>query len=106
LTALVLDERSRRVDFSLPGHIETHGLDVVDGVQRIDVLLLARAGIDVKALRRECLGQVAADPGTGAGYQDGFLALGGEREGADHGQECNNSKASERNSHVGSSDLT
>jgi hypothetical protein len=62
------------VNLILPGDVEPDGRDVVDRIQRGEILVLMRTGVDVVALARQRFGEVAANAGTGARDEYGFVA--------------------------------
>ena len=60
--ALARDGGDRRVDVFLFGDVEFHGAHILDGAERIEIRLFARAGVDEVAASREMFGDLAADP--------------------------------------------
>ena len=55
------------------GDVEANGLDVLDRVEVVEILLRARAGVDEEAVRRETLGDLAADAAARARDEHGTL---------------------------------
>ena len=72
--ATLRDGLDGRVDVLLLGDIQSHSLHILDGVQCVEVGLLARARIDEISAGGEVFGDLAADPGARAGHHTAFGA--------------------------------
>jgi hypothetical protein len=64
-----------RGDIAGARHVKPQRADIRDGIEILQVLLLARAGVDEVALFRQTLGDLAPDPGAGARDQHGLLGI-------------------------------
>ena len=72
--APVLDHRRNGgVDIRWLGHIQPHGLDVLDCAQRLKIGLFACAGINEISVRGQSIGDLAADTRAGARNEYRFL---------------------------------
>jgi hypothetical protein len=72
-SALFHDHFDNDINLILFGHVEFHGRDVFDRVERCEILILTRAGVDVIAVLGQRFGEMSADASAGARYQDGLL---------------------------------